>query len=67
MGFIASMMEKAGRFTLWDWAVLKAVLILLGIIIGAYVSKFVRKHIWYFAAAFIVLYGIIIYRLFVIK
>jgi putative Mn2+ efflux pump MntP len=64
MGFIAYLMEKAHRMTAWDYGVFKAVLITFGIIIGAYVSDFVRLYIWYFAAVFAALDGVLIYRLF---
>jgi putative Mn2+ efflux pump MntP len=64
MGFIAHLMEKARRMTVWDYGVLKAVLVTFGIIIGAYLSDFVRQYIWYVAVVFAVLYGVMIYRLF---
>jgi uncharacterized membrane protein YfcA len=64
MGLIAYLMEKARRMTAWDYAVFKGVLITLGIMIGAYLSAFVRQHIWYFAALFGALFGVLVYRLF---
>ncbi|MEM0231438.1 MAG: hypothetical protein QXW00_04405 [Candidatus Woesearchaeota archaeon] len=67
MSFKGWVEKRIRSFTMWDWALAKAVLVLLGVIIGAYATNFVRSHILYFAAAFLSLYALLIYRLLIRK
>ena len=50
------------KMTLWDYALLKIVLILIGIIIGAYIATFVKDNIWYFGSIAILGYIILLTR-----
>jgi len=56
--------KKIRKLSIWDFALVKIVLIIFGVIIGAYVSDFVKQYLWYFAGAFVVLYGILFYKIF---
>ena len=56
--------EKIHKLTIWDIAIVKIALIIFGILIGAYISIFVKQYLWYFVGAFVVLYAILLYRLF---
>ena len=38
-------------FNIWDIAVMKLCLFSIGLIVGAYISVFVKKRIWWAAAA----------------
>ena len=49
--------KKIRKMSICTFGLTKAVLILFGIIVGAYISTFVRQHIWYFAALFAALYA----------
>ena len=64
MGFKKCFEEKIHKLTLWDMALIKTTLIVFGIIIGAYISTFVKQYLWYFVGAFVVLYAILLYRFF---
>jgi putative Mn2+ efflux pump MntP len=67
MGLIRWSEETIRKLSLWDFAVVKMVLILFGMLIGAYISDFVKQYVWYFAGVFVVLYGILIYKIFMKK
>jgi len=56
--------EKLQKFTMVDWAVFKGSLVLLGMIIGSYLAGFVQVNLLYFIVAFVVLYAIVLYRVF---
>lgn len=64
MGFKKWLEEKIHKLTLWDMALVKIVLIIFGIIIGAYISTFVKQYLLYFVGTFVVLYAILLYRFF---
>ena len=64
MGFKKYFEEKIHKLTLWDMYLIKIVLIIFGIIIGAYISTFVKQYLWYFVGAFVMLYAILLYRFF---
>jgi uncharacterized membrane protein YfcA len=49
--------ERTRALNIWDIGVLKIYCVLFGMIVGAYVSTFVRGHIWWFAAAVLALGG----------
>ena len=50
--------------TIWDIGVLKVYCVLFGVIVGAYVSLFVREHLLWFVAAVLILGGGVGYRWF---
>jgi len=53
------------RITIWDWALLaKPALLLLGMIVGAYISGFVKSWIYVFVTAVVILDAILFYRIF---
>jgi hypothetical protein len=56
--------KKIKNFTFWDFALLKLVLIILGIIVGAYIALFVKQYIWYFVAVFVIGYVVLLFRTF---
>jgi hypothetical protein len=64
MGMIHWAKEKIHNLTVWDFAVLKAALIIFGVLIGAYTSVFVKQYAWLFIAIFIALYTLLVYRIF---
>lgn len=61
---IDSLMNSAKKYTVFDFAVLKITLVFLGIILGAYFSKFFLSYILIIWVIFIVLYIIIMYKTF---
>lgn len=67
MGLIRWSEETIRKLNVWDFAVVKMVLILFGMLIGAYISDFVKHYVWYFVVVFVVLYGILIYKIFMKK
>ena len=50
------------KMNVWDMALLKTCVVLIGIIIGAYISVFVQQYIWWFVAVAVILYAILIKR-----
>lgn len=56
--------SKAKKLTMWDIAMLKTAVLVLGIGIGAYIPEMVKQNIWYFAAVFVVLYAVLLYKVF---
>jgi len=64
MGLLSYSEKKIRNLTVWDFGLVKILLALFGIIIGAYISAFVKEHVWYFGGAFVVLYPIALYRVF---
>ena len=63
MGLIERRIEKGKQLGLWDWILVKLALIIIGIIIGAYISDFVKTYLWYLIAIVVILLIIIEYRL----
>ena len=57
MGVIQWAEERAKSLNLWDIGVLKIYCVLFGMIVGAYVSSFVRDHVWWFGGAVLILGG----------
>lgn len=55
MGLIKWSNEMTKKFDLWDIAALKLYCTIFGIIIGAYISSFVKQHIIVFIALFALL------------
>ena len=64
MGLLKYSEKKIRNLTVWDFGLVKILLALFGIIIGAYISAFVKQNVWYFGGAFVVLYPIVLYRVF---
>jgi len=64
MGLMSWTEKKIHGMTLWDFAIFKIALALFGVIIGAYISLFVKQYLWYFIAVFVILYAILIFRIF---
>ena len=62
MNLIASMERRIQKMTFWDITLTKTVTILFGVIVGAYISEFVKHYIWPLSIVFIVGYIIAIYR-----
>ena len=56
--------RRTNALTFWDIGVLKIYCVLFGMIVGAYLSSFVRLHVWWFVAAVLVLGGGVGYRSF---
>jgi len=54
--------RRTEALTLWDIGVLKIYCVLFGMIVGAYLSSFVRQEVWWFVAAVLVLGGGLGYR-----
>ena len=55
-------LEKARKFTLLDYSLLKIVLLLLGIIIGTLASGFFEGILWVLIVLFVILYAILMFR-----
>ncbi len=47
--------ERTKALGIWDIGVLKIYCVLFGIIVGAYISGFVRQHVWWFVGPVVVL------------
>ena len=58
------MEKKIHRLSIWDFGMVKLALILLGMIVGAYISGFVQQYILYLAMVVVVLYAILFYKVF---
>ena len=55
-------LEKARKFTLLDYSLLKIVLLLFGIIIGTLASGFFENILLFLIILFIILYVILMFR-----
>ena len=55
-------LEKAKKFTLLDYSLLKIVLLLLGIIIGTLAIGFYEGILWFLIVLFVILYVILMFR-----
>ena len=67
MGVFQWAERKAKGLTIWDIGVLKVYCVLFGVIVGAYLSAFVRQQVLWFIAAVLVLGGGFSYRWFTAK
>ena len=63
MGLLNWSEEKIRKLTIREFALLKIVLVMFGIMIGAYISTFVKQNIMYFIGVFVILYSFIMYRI----
>lgn len=64
MGLISWSMSKVKNLTIWDWVMLKTDLIIVGLVIGAYVSDFVKTYLWYIITLWVILEVVLLYRIF---
>jgi uncharacterized membrane protein YoaK (UPF0700 family) len=48
--------KKIKKIDIWDFALIKTTLIIAGIIIGAYITDFVKEFVWYWVALFVLFY-----------
>ncbi|RMF54968.1 hypothetical protein D6745_03470 [Candidatus Woesearchaeota archaeon] len=64
MGLIKWAEKGFRKFSLFDIAVWKIDVALGGIIIGAFISEFVKKYMWYFVAVFAMLYVYLLSKMF---
>ncbi len=55
MGVIQWAEQRTKALSIWDIGVLKTYCVLFGIIVGAYLSSFVKQYVWWFAGAVLVL------------
>jgi len=55
---------KIQKYSIWDFGVLKLCVVVFGIIIGAYISTFVKDNLGIFIAIFVVSYAYLIYSFF---
>ncbi len=55
MGLIRWAEAKTKALNIWDIGILKIYCVLLGVIVGAYVSSFVQEYVAWFVLAVIVL------------
>ena len=62
MGIIEWVNLKVKAQNLWDIGILKIFCAIVGIILGAYISNFVKQYVWWFVAISIVLYILLMYR-----
>jgi len=62
MGIIEWVNLKVKAQNLWDIGILKNFCTIVGIILGAYISNFVKQYVWWFVAISIVLYILLMYR-----
>ena len=46
---------KTKALGIWDIGILKIYCVLFGIIVGAYISGYVRQHVWWFVVPVVVL------------
>ena len=56
--------RRTNALNLWDIGVLKIYCALFGMIVGAYLSSFVKQNVWWFVAVVLVLGGSLGYRWF---
>ncbi|MDK2821937.1 MAG: hypothetical protein PWP31_1902 [Clostridia bacterium] len=63
--FIQRVLKATSNYSVIDFACLKITLVFLGILLGAYFSKFFLNHTVFLWAVFIVSYLWIMYRTFI--
>lgn len=64
MGIVEWSENKIRNLSIWEFALVKITLVLIGIVIGAYISTFVQQYAVYFVTVIAVLYAVLIYRMF---
>jgi hypothetical protein len=48
MGILEWAEKRTSAMTIWDVGVLKIWCVLFGVIVGAYISTFVKENLWWF-------------------
>lgn len=56
--------RKIRGLHIWEFALVKLVLVLFGIIVGAYLALFVKQYLWWFVTVFVMLYLVVMWRVF---
>ncbi|RLI99884.1 MAG: hypothetical protein DRP06_02835 [Candidatus Aenigmatarchaeota archaeon] len=64
MGIVEWSEKKIRNLSIWEFALVKITLVLVGIMIGAYLSTFVQQYALYFVTVIAVLYAVLLYRVF---
>lgn len=64
MTLFSWMEERIHRFGIWDFAVLKTALVIVGMMIGAYIPAFVKDNLTIFIVVFVLLYAHLLFRIF---
>ena len=67
MGVIQWAETRTNTLTIWDTGLLKSYCVLLGMIVGAYLSPFVTQNVWWFVTAVLVLGGVYGFRWFTVE
>lgn len=67
MGNIQWANKQIKYYTVWDIGILKIFCTIAGIILGAYVSVFVKNNLWWLVVIALVLFVFLIIRFFTIK
>ena len=49
--------QRTKALNMWDIGALKIYCVLFGMVVGAYLSSFVRDHVWWFVGVVLVLGG----------
>lgn len=57
MGVITWAEQRTKSLNIWDIGILKIYCVLFGMIVGAYLSSFVRDNVWWFVGVVLVLGG----------
>jgi len=64
MGMLGWANQRLKALTIWDIGVLKFLMAVFGMIVGACIAAFVKEHIWWFVAVGVLLWAFLIYRVF---
>ena len=64
MGIVSVMLGKAKKLTICDWIMLKLNLIIVGMVIGAYLTNFVKANLLVIVIVWIILEGVLMHRFF---
>lgn len=67
MGLIDWGEKKIKKMTFGDMALTKFVCMIFGLVIGAYISTFVKQYAWLFVLLFIAGYVVVVYRVLIKK
>ena len=64
--FIDNMLQRTRKYTLWDFGALKVALVAVGVLFGAYFSKFFLDNIVIVWIIFVVTYLLIMFKTLVV-
>jgi len=67
MGIIKWSNQKIKSYSVWDIGVLKIFCVIAGMILGAYVSSFVKQYLWWLIIIGIILFVFLLIRFFTAK